>query len=187
MEKFFIPILLGTAREDRSSENVAKFVLSEVEKDEQIETQLVDVRTMDYTATIPPWGKGGADEKPTKWKEIMSKADGLIIVTPEYNHGYPGELKLVLDSLYAEYEKKPVALCGVSSGGLGGARVVDHIKQVLIELKMVPIREALYFSNVSKLFDDMGIIQNGTYSERVNKTLVELIWYTKALKVARNK
>ena len=158
---------------------------SEVGKNESIETELIDVKDFKYTETIPPWGKGGADETPTKWKEIMTRADGLIIVVPEYNHGYPGELKLVLDSLFDEYEKKPVLLCGVSSGGWGGTRVVDHLKQVLVELKMVPTRSALYYPGVKKLFDEQGAIQGEGHSERVSDALVELLWYAKALKDAR--
>ena len=185
MEKVFIPILLGTGRADRSSENVAKFVTDEVGKNEHIETKLVDVKDFAYTETIPPWGKGGADEVSTEWKKIMIRADGLIVVVPEYNHGYPGELKLVLDSLYDEYEKKPVLLCGVSTGGWGGTRVVDHLKQVFIELKMVPTRSALYYPGVKKLFDENGVIQGDGHDTRVADALTELLWYAEALKKAR--
>ena len=185
MGKVFIPVLLGTGRADRSSENVAKFVASEVGKNENIETELVDVKDFKYTETTPPYGKGGADETPTKWKEVMTRADGLIIVVPEYNHGYPGELKLLLDSLYGEYEKKPVLMCGVSAGGLGGARVVDHLKQVLIELKMVPTRDALYYSGVRDLFDESGAIKGEGHDKLVSDALVELLWYAEALKKAR--
>ena len=115
----------------------------------------------------------------------MTRADGLIIVVPEYNHGYPGELKLLLDSLFEEYEKKPVLLCGVSAGGWGGTRVVDHIKQVLIELKMVPTRSALYYPGVKKLFNEEGVILGEGHSERVAEALAELLWYAETLKNAR--
>ncbi len=186
MEKIFIPVLLGTGRIDRSSEYAAKFVVGEVEKNEKIETKLVDVKDFGYSVTVPPWGKGGVNESSTSWKETMMRADGLIIVTPEYNHGYPGELKLVLDSLYDEYEKKPVLLCGVSAGGLGGARVVEHIKPVLIELKMVPTRSALYFSNIKKLFNEEGVMQEKSqeegYEERISDALTELLWFAETLK-----
>ena len=77
----------------------------------------------------------------------MLAADGLIVVSPEYNHGYPGPLKEVLDSLYEEYEHKPIGICG-AGGGLGGSRAVEQLRLVAIELKLVPIREALYFPMV---------------------------------------
>lgn len=61
----------------------------------------------------------------------MTRADGLVIVSPEYNHGYPGEMKLMLDQLYKEYNRKPVGICGVSSGALGGARMVEQLRLIL--------------------------------------------------------
>lgn len=184
-ESVFIPVLLGTARTNRNSEKAAKFVHAELAKQDGVETQLVDVASMGYSQTVPPWGEGGADEHPTEWKEIMTRADGLIIVTPEYNHGYPGELKMALDSLYDEYEKKPVGICGVSKGHFGGARVVDHIKQVLIEFKMVPARNAMYFSKIKEAFDEDGNPTDEKLAERLNKVFEEVLWYARALKPAR--
>lgn len=186
MDTFNIPVVLGTARLGRFSEHVARFVHQKLAEHDDIDSKLVDVRDHSYTTTIPPWGEDGANEKKTQWKEIVENADALVIVTPEYNHGYPGELKLLLDSLYDEYEKKPVALCGVSAGGLGGARVVEHIKQVLIEFKMIPVRNAVYFSNVKDLFTESGTIKDASYGERIDGMLKELLWYTQTLKDGKN-
>ena len=86
MNKFNVPVLLGTARKGRMSENVARFVHQKLTENEKVNSQLVDVRDHNYTVTVPPWGIGGANENKTQWKEIMEKADALIIVTPEYNH-----------------------------------------------------------------------------------------------------
>ncbi len=182
MERLFIPVLLGTGRADNKSVNAAKFVYSELSKVEGVSTKLFEAGNMGYSVTVPPWGKGGADEKETAWKEAMTKADGLVIVVPEYNHGYPGELKLVLDSLYKEYEKKAVTVCGVSSGGFGGTRVVDHIKPVLIELKMVPTRGALYFSKVEESFDENGNMKDPKTAEFAKDVFDELVWLAEALK-----
>lgn len=180
--KFNIPVLLGTARSGRASEDVAHFVCQKLSENKNIVSELIDVKDHLYTITTPPWGEGGADKSKTKWKEIMEHADALVIVTPEYNHSYPGELKLLLDSLYEEYEKKPVGVCGVSAGGLGGARVALHIKQVLIELKMIPARNSVYFSNVKDLFNESGTIKDTSYGERVGTMLEEIFWYTSALR-----
>lgn len=186
MNKLFIPVVLGTAREGRASEVPARFVFEELKKQEGVETEFVDVRDhVTSPVTIPPWGVGGANEKATPWKEIATRADAFILVMPEYNHGYPGELKQLLDSLYKEYEKKPVAICGVSAGGLGGARVVEHIKQVLVEFKMVPMKNSLYFSNIKNLFDEKDVITDESYKERAKQMFTDLIWYAKALKEKR--
>ena len=185
MEQVFIPLVLGTGRKGRESENVARFVFGELIKQEGIESEFVDIREHTYDVTVPPWGDGGANKDSTPWKQIMEKADGLIIVTPEYNHGYPGELKLLLDSLYTEYEQKPVALCGVSRGAFGGTRVINALRQVLIELKMVPIRSALYFGKAHELFDEKGAIKDEQFVERTHMMFDDLLWYARALKSAR--
>lgn len=67
------------------------------------------------------------------------QADGIVIVTPEYNRGYPGLLKYVLDTNLKEYIHKAVGICGVSAGGFGGARVIENLLPVLRELGLVTI------------------------------------------------
>jgi NAD(P)H-dependent FMN reductase len=177
----YIPVILGTAREGRKSENVAKYVVEEV-KAAGIDTELLDVR--DYR--LPATNKNVDTPQAKKLSAIISKADGLIVVTPEYNHGYPGELKMMIDMLRDEYAKKPVGLCGVSAGPLGGARVVDLIKPVFVELHMTNIREALYFPLVDSLFDDKGVLKDKkAYAPRVKAFLEELVWYAQALNKAR--
>jgi NAD(P)H-dependent FMN reductase len=175
----YIPVLLGTAREGRESEKAAKFMLEEV-KNSDIETELIDVRDYRIEAT------NNTQEIPLakKLEEKISKADGFIIVSPEYNHGYPGELKMMLDMLYEQYARKPVGFCGVSAGGLGGARVVEQLRLISIELHMVPIREAIYFPTIQNLFDEKGNIKDQSYHKRVKVFLDELLWYAKALKPA---
>ncbi|MDP2741566.1 MAG: NAD(P)H-dependent oxidoreductase [bacterium] len=178
----YIPIILGTAREGRRSELVAKYLLKELNNNyKELETEIIDVK--DYII--------GATDNTKKSKiaqsfsEKVSRADGLIIVSPEYNHGYPGELKLMIDMIYKEYAKKPVGICGVSVGPLGGGRAVEQLRQVVIELHMVPIREALYFPFVQNLFDDNGEIKESIYTDKVKIFLTELEWYAKTLKKAR--
>lgn len=181
--KLFIPVILGTARKDRQSEKAAKYVLEETKK-AGIDTELVDVRDHVTGETIPAWVD---DERTTKWRELVSRADGFIIVVPEYNHGYPGELKMLLDMAYKEYNRKPVGLCGVAGGGLGGARVVENIRPILVEFELVSTRNAVYFSNVGELFNEQGEIQDESYGERMETFFEELLWYAQALKVAREK
>lgn len=181
--KLNIPLFLGTAREGRWSERVARFVLSELHKRPEISTELIDVR--DYLAAATKRKRdgrtlGAVDEK-------IVRADGYVIVAPEYNHGYPGELKIFLDTYSREYEKKPVGICGVSNGAFGGVRMVEQLRLVAIDFKMVPIREAVYFANVETLFNDDENIKDSAYSARVHKMLDELIWYAEVLREGRSK
>jgi NAD(P)H-dependent FMN reductase len=177
----FIPVILGTARTGRESEKVANFIFDEVKKS-GFETELIDVRDFRIDAT----GWPGQSQQAKKLLPIIEKADALIIVSPEYNHGYPGELKMMLDLLYNPFFGKPVGFCGVSAGGLGGARAVEQLRQVSVELHMMPIREALYFPTVKDLFDGTGKIKDpGAYKDRLAKFFEELSRYAKALKSAR--
>src|SRR5882724_4974545 len=109
----FIPVILGTARKGRASENVAKFVLGEVQKREGVETELIDIRSLSF-----PGDDAGEAIKEAKFSATIGRADGLILIVPEYNHGYPGLLKHVLDTNLREYINKAVGVCGVSAGGL---------------------------------------------------------------------
>jgi chromate reductase len=176
----YIPVILGTAREGRFSEKAAKFMLQEALK-AGLESELIDVRDYRIAAT------DNTQELPEakNLAGTIDKADALIIVSPEYNHGYPGELKMMLDLLYQQYAKKPVGLCGVSMGGLGGARCVEQLRLVAVEFHMVPIREAIYFSGVRQLFDEKGVIKDSAYHARAKTFLDELVWYAQALKNAK--
>lgn len=179
--KMYVPVIMGTAREGRYTEKAARFMLEEVNK-EGVESELIDVR--DYL--IQATDNSGNTPEAKKLAGLIEKADAIIIVSPEYNHGYPGELKMMLDLLYPQYAKKPVGFCGVSMGGLGGARCVEQLRLVAAELHMVSIRESIYFSGVRQLFDEQGHIKDQSYYARAGTFLNELIWYAQALKKERD-
>lgn len=168
----YVPIILGTARVGRKSELAAKFILKEV-KNYGLESEIVDVYDFRVSATDNSKKSGLAK----KLAEKVKKASGIIIVSPEYNHGYPGELKMMIDLLYEEYFGKPLGICGVSMGPLGGARMVEQLRLVSIELHMIPIREAVYFPFINDAFDKNGNIKDKNYKQRVKIFLDELAKY----------
>ena len=177
----FIPVILGTVRKGRASENVAKFVFQQVRQREGVETELIDIRELDLR--IDDAGEGIKDKR---FSEICERADGLVLVVPEYNHGYPGMLKHVLDSNLKEYIHKAVGICGVSAGGFGGTRVIQSLLPVLRELGLVTTFWDGNFSFAQDLFDDRGNIRDeATHVKRMNKFLGELIWMSKVLRFGR--
>lgn len=165
----YIPIILGTAREGRQSEKVAGF-LFEQSKNAGFESEILDVG--DYR--IPETNNTEEIPEAKELESKIKKADALIVVSPEYNHGYPGELKMMLDMLYKQYKNKPIGICGVSAGGLGGARVVEQLKLVALAFEMKPIKSSLYFSNIKDLFDENGKIKDESYLKRTKKFFDEL-------------
>ena len=177
----FIPVILGTVRKGRASENVANFVFGEVQKREGVETELIDIRDLKF-----PFDDAGEQIKDARFSETCERADGLIIVTPEYNHGYPGMLKHVLDTNLKEYIHKAVGICGVSAGGFGGTRVIEGLLPVLRELGLVTIFWDGNFSGSHKLFGEDGkILDEATHVKRIDKFLSELIWMSKVLRYGR--
>jgi NAD(P)H-dependent FMN reductase len=177
----FIPVILGTARQGRASENVARFVFGEVQKRDGVETELIDIRELAL-----PVDDAGEQIKDPRFSATVERADGLVIVAPEYNHGYPGLLKHALDSNLKEYIHKAVGVCGVSNGGFGGVRVIENLLPVLRELGLVTIFWDGNFSGAQSLFDDSGNIKDrATHEKRMDKFLGELIWMSKTLRHGR--
>jgi len=181
-EKLFIPLLLGTNRKERESENVAKWLFSQMQEREEIEPQYFDVR--DFALPQDHYGTEIGERFP-EWRDAIIKADGLIIVTPEYNRGYPGVLKSVLDLLLQEYIHKAVALVGVSAGPWGGTRVIEALLPVVRELGLAVTFTDINFTKIGSRFDEEGKLLDTAYEKRAKDLLDELIWMARTLRWGR--
>lgn len=180
--RLFIPVILGTPRSRRESEHVARWVLAKMEERAEIETKLFDVR--DFDLPRDDYGTGIAEQFP-EWRDAIIRADGLVIVTPEYNHGYPGALKSVLDLLLKEYIHKAVALVGVSAGPWGGTRVIEACVPMVRELGLTVTFTDLNFPSVATKFDEQGELVDLAYEKRVQGFLDELVWMATTLRYGR--
>ncbi len=177
----FIPVILGTSRQGRQSEYVAKFIVEQISQRADVATELIDIRTIAIATD-----DAGESLKDPQFSATMARADGLIIVVPEYNHGYPGLLKHVLDTCLKEYIHKAVGLCGVSAGPFGGTRVIQNLLPVMRELGLVTIFYDLNFGNVSTLFNESGdLIDQPTYIRRMGRFMDELVWMSTVLRYGR--
>lgn len=118
-------------------------------------------------------------------RERMGECDAFVIVTPEYNHGYPAPLKSLIDSVGAEWHAKPVAF--VSYGGIsGGLRAVEQLRLVFAELHAVTIRDSVSFAGAWEQFDGAGVLLNPERAERsMDGMLRRLEWWAVALSNAR--
>ena len=176
-----IPLLLGTNRKDRKSESVAHWLLDQM-KQRDIATKLFDVA--DFDLPRHDYGQGLKDSFP-EWRDAIINADGLVIVTPEYNHGYPGTLKAVLDLLLQEYIHKAVALVGVSAGPWGGTRVIEALVPMVRELGLAATFTDLNFPKVQNTFDAAGKLLDPAFEKRAKGFLDELVWMARVLKWGR--
>jgi NAD(P)H-dependent FMN reductase len=176
----FIPVILGTARQGRESEKAARFVFEQTKKRAGVETEFIDVRTLPMKLD-----DAGEQMKDPKFSAAIERCDGLIIVTPEYNHSFPGLLKHALDSCLKEYIHKAVGICGVSAGPMGGSRVIESLLPVMRELGLVTIFEDVNFAKIGSLFDERGQLVDQNFVRRVDMFLNELIWMSRVLRHGR--
>ncbi len=176
----FIPVILGTTRQGRMSAHAAELMTRELGKRAGVETELIDI------AKLPlPTHDAGEAIKDAGFSAKMDRADALVIVSPEYNHGYSGLLKHVLDSCLKEYIHKAVGIVGVSAGPFGGTRVIQNLLPVMRELGLVTIFWDVNFSSVQKVFSADGTLLDESYVRRIDKFLKELIWMAKTLRQGR--
>ncbi|MFA4830726.1 MAG: NAD(P)H-dependent oxidoreductase [Patescibacteria group bacterium] len=193
-----IKIILGSVRQNRFSEKPAQWIFEEAKKLEGVEAELLDLR--DYPMPFfdspmsPSMAKGQySDEFVKKWAEKINDGDAFIIVAPEYNHGYSAVLKNAMDVIYPEWNKKPVGF--VSYGSALGARSVEQLRQVAVELQMAPIRNAIHIPVDIFMAAMMGKgptgnemfkpIHEGVMGDRVQIFFDDLLWWARALKAAR--
>jgi NAD(P)H-dependent FMN reductase len=176
----YIPVILGTARKGRQSAAAAALMVREVGTRPGVTTELIDVAAVPMRVD-----DAGETIKDAGFAERMVRADGVVIVAPEYNHGYPGLLKHLLDSCLKEYIHKAVGIVGVSAGPFGGSRVIENLLPVMRELGLVTIFWDVNFSSVQHVFDDAGELKDGAFLRRVDKFLRELIWMSRTLRHGR--
>ena len=191
MDKLNIKVILATVREGRFGDKPAKWITEKAKEVEDFNIELLDLK--DYSLPIFAEAVSPADVKGVRanplvnrWAEKISSADGFIVVTPEYNHGYPSSLKNNIDYLYKEWNKKPIAFVGY--GTTGGAFAVGQLRQVAIELQMAPIRMATHIVSPWNMVEKDGSLKLGAldhYANGAKKMLEQLKWWTKVLKNAR--
>jgi len=180
-----IAVLAGTTRVQRHSIKVARYIADYARTLENTEIIFVDPADFNF-----PGDGNDPEGKDPKYTEITAKADAFFIVTPEYNHSFPGSLKRMLDSELANYNHKPVAFAGVSDGNWGGTRAVESLVPAVRETGLVVMSWDVFFPYVPKLFDESGQIlqeKKEAYDPRLAKLFNELIWFADILKTAREK
>jgi NAD(P)H-dependent FMN reductase len=189
MSKPRIAIIISTTRAARFGHKPAQWVKDSAAQRDDIETEIVDLRDFPmpffdevasnaWAPTQNPVGQ--------RWQKKIAEFDGYIFVTAEYNHGIPASLKNALDYAYPEWNKKAAAFVGY--GAVGGARAIEHLRLVAAERQLATVRSGVYIQGADfmaawkegKDLKDIGYLQAG-----VKDMLDQLVWWTKALKTAR--
>ena len=188
MSTLNIKIIVASTRPNRFSDKPSQWIFEQAKQRETLDVELLDLRDYPmpfFEEAVPPGLKGKegyAHPVVTKWREKVKQADGFIICTPEYNHGYPAVLKNALDYVYFDWSRKAVAF--VSWGGVGGTRCVEQLRLVTIELDMAPTRFAVHIPN-PWFIKDPSELQTDPLTQSAATLLDHLTWWAQALKNAR--
>lgn len=182
-----IPVILGTVREGRQSEHLARFVHARLQARTGLQAPFIDPREHAFgNLRHRALDVAQADDPEVRaFIEQMHAADGFVIVTPEYNYGYPGALKNLLDVTFKPWNRKPFGLvaCGGMSGGL---RAIDALRQVVSGLGAVCVPAHVPVQSIAKTFGPQGpLVDAADWTRRVDGFLDEVVWYAEALKAAR--
>ena len=191
MSKPKIGVIISSTRPTRFGEKPAKWILEHAKARGDIDVELVDL--IDYP--LPLFHAPASDFwMPTpnpiaaKWQAKLSEFDGFIIVTPEYNRSIPGALKNAIDWAYKPFMKKAVAYVGY--GSVGGARAIEHLRNIMVELQAVSVRHAVHIGGsdfVPMLMGQKTWEQTAPNFEAfVPEVLDNLVWWTNATKAARD-
>lgn len=183
MNKLHIAVLAGTTRQQRESIHAAHLVHHIGTTIEEIETRFVDPN--DYTF---PGDGNDPEGKDPRYTELTAWADGFFIVTPEYNHSFPGSLKRMLDSELENYVHKPVAFAGASSGHWGGIRAIEALVNTVREMGLIACFTDVQFPTVQDLFEDSKLKEEHRerYDKSIRAAYTELIWMATTLKWGRD-
>lgn len=187
-----IAVIIGSTREGRFADVPARWAVAQLAKVEGIEVDLVDLRDhplpeYDIPAPARTPRKYSTDEI-ARFAERIDRADGFIILTPEYNHGYTAALKNAMDHLFVEWTRKPVAF--IAWGSVGGARAVEQLRQVAAEFEMAPLRHAVHIlpdvMRPAMMAEDRfepALLE--PLNPRFDIMIKDLKWWADALSVAR--
>ncbi|MBI3970670.1 MAG: NAD(P)H-dependent oxidoreductase [Chloroflexi bacterium] len=179
----FIPVVLGSIRRNRRSYRPAGLLAERVAAAGH-HTELIDLRELN----LPMYDEEAVTEAHPGVKHLrgaLARADASVWLSPEYNHSFTSAVKNAIDFVDEELRRKPVGVCGLAGSAVGGARCVEQLKLVLIELHAVTIRDSVYFGEARTIFDEDGTLLRPEFIRRIDLMLRELTWYARALRWGR--
>lgn len=163
-----VQVILGSTRPGRFGDKVAAWFLQHAAARPDLSAELVDLADWPlpfFNSPVPPAMQESQDPQIVAWAEKVSAADAYVLVTPEYNHGYPAVLKNALDLVVRPWRHKPVGFVGYGGQG-AGIRAVEQLRHVVLELQMTPLRQQVAMANVYMAFDDAGVLKDSSGPDR---------------------
>lgn len=181
-----LPILYGSVRAGRRSIWVANYVAGRLAQRPGVLTRLWDPVSLPFgNLVLREWEMTERPPAVDEFVNAMARADGFVIVTPEYNYGIPGTLKNLIDHLFDEWHRKPFGF--ITAGGIsGGLRAQDQLRQVISAVRAITIPTSIPVQRIEETWDENGPkADRSDWDSRFDRFFSELEWYAHALKAAR--
>ncbi|WP_113652128.1 NADPH-dependent FMN reductase [Pedobacter namyangjuensis] len=177
-----ISIISASIRNGRNSHRVSLYLKKFLEEKHQLTVSIIDLKELDFPLFEE---RLKLIESPTSamlaLADEITKADGIIVVTPEYNGGYPASLKNVIDLLYAEWKRKPIGIATVSAGAFGGSQVITSLQFSLWKIGALVVPAMFPVATVEKTFDEHGKPSDEVSTDKKATAFInELIWWIDA-------
>ena len=189
-----LQIIVGSTRPTRAAENIFPWIADQAIRHGDFDVEVIDLRDWSLPFFQEHMGTIGDFANPTysdpivkAWNAKIAEGDAYLIITPEYNHSVPGQLKNAIDSVFVSFalRNKPVAFVGYSAGIAAGTRAVEHLALIAIEAEAVPLRNTVLIPSVATAFGEDGAPTNPATEAALAITLDDLSWWASALAHAR--
>jgi NAD(P)H-dependent FMN reductase len=176
-----LAVIVGSNRHGRFAPTVADWFVTRAHQRSDLDIDVIDLADVDVPAVYGPDGAAAMED----FRLRIDRADAIVVITPEYNHGYPAVLKQAIDFVHREWKAKPVGF--VSYGGIsGGLRAVEQLRLVFAELHAVTVRDTVSLHNAWSQFGERGaLVDPGPANAAVKQMLDQLDWFARALRAAR--
>ncbi len=177
-----IVIISSSIRDRRKSHRIALFFQQFIESRGLGQPEILDLKK--YNFPLFEERLGNMKDPEPAWVEFadrVNRAEGVIIVTPEYNGGYPASLKNVIDFMYKQWHRKPMALVPVSDGQFGGTQVIQSLQFSLWKIGAWTVPARYHVSHVDTMYDEDGQSKNPQLTDRLaGRFIDELMWCVRA-------
>lgn len=186
--KVRLAVVIGSIREKRFAEKPARWISDLINQREDAEAEIVDLKkypmAMFAEPASPLWAPS-KDEHARRWQEKLNEFDGYVFTAAEYNHAPTGVLKNALDYAGSQVFRKPAGFVGY--GGVGGARAVEHLRLIAVEMQMAPVRAAVHIlrNDFVAILQGQDIAELAHLKEGADALLNDMVWWGRALRTAR--
>lgn len=192
MSKPRIAVVIGSTRQTRFADKPVAWFMEKVKNHPELDFEVVDLRDVDLPLFDEPASNAwmpSSDPRAVAWQKKIGAFDGYVFVVAEYNHSITGALKNAMDQAFVEWNRKPMT--AIAYGSMGGARALEHLRAIAVEVEMVPLRHAIHIGGADffKVWNGGENAQiseiEGNLQNALKATLEELSWWARVLKEAR--